>query len=176
MVVNKIGVQHADELFVVIMFRFRRIHDSIGDEIINKVTTHCRRVEVADLDRRRSLGDNLRTAVRAVTHQVDEYIDSVVVYPLSALCVRQFGDIDKMVAVSRDAFAIFASVIRPHGIGKNLEFGSVMQFEESLYEVACSMIPEVIGEITDAEPALALFGSSSGECLPMSFCFFADLR
>jgi hypothetical protein len=78
------------------------------------------------------------------SHQIDEYIDAVVVDGLCGLSMRQLSDIDEFVASVSNRMAVAAVVLQSIGKTKDFKPASVMELIKFSGNVGGGVIAEII--------------------------------
>ena len=140
-------------------------HDpAVGEDVIHEIRAHgAGKAEIIDLDGRRAAGENIRTGILGVAHQVDGDVDAHFARQRRDTRLVHGPHVVETIRGIDGAAAHLVLDIRAEGEEVNLETAFVMFFEQSRHVVHDRVVVQVGGEIANTQFRRTR-GRAKGEC------------
>ena len=107
-----------------------RQHDTVGYDIIDKVDAHRSRIaKVVDLDRRRTISEDVRATILGIALEIDGDVHLKVMEELRDIAIRRLPFIVKLVERLDEARPQVALIVNPEGYAHHLKACSVVKFK-----------------------------------------------
>ncbi len=121
-------MRQTDEFFAVAGHIFFRCHNSVCDDIIQKISPCAsQKAKITDLNRRGSKCGDGQPAVLSMSHQVNKNVCLIFVNSLCRVNIIQMSQVNEFVAILCDSLSVITAVILSAGIAKDFKFIAVVE-------------------------------------------------
>src|SRR5258705_8405506 len=141
-----------DDLLAVVPPVLLGNYEPVGDQIVDEFRPRrAGETQISRLDRRRAKGEDPRSGLRGVPHQIYRDVRLQLSYQTRHLRIVLRSNVEGPVEAAHEPRANLAPVVRAEGYAEYLEPGAIVQPEKLLDAVRDRMLAKIRGQISDPD-------------------------